>query len=95
MHTFRGHEHKIMAVIYVEEEQPFCVTVDSGGGIFVWDVRSSLLGNEPFKKWYEQKDWRYTGIHSLAYSRGGHLYTGGGDKLVKAWSLQVVAQSIS
>ncbi|KAK4742172.1 hypothetical protein SAY87_000173 [Trapa incisa] len=88
VHTFRGHEHKVMCVVYVDEEQPLCVTVDNGGGIFVWDITSSPLGNEPLKKWYAEKDWRYSGIHSLAYWRSGYLYTGGGDKLIKAWNLQ-------
>ncbi|XP_031391638.1 uncharacterized protein LOC116203830 isoform X4 [Punica granatum] len=95
VHTFRGHEHKIMAVVYVDDEQPLCVTADGGGGIFVWDIGSFPLGNEPLKKWYEEKDWRYSGIHSLAYSRSGYLYTGGGDKLIKAWTLQDCTLSCS
>lgn len=89
VHTFQGHEHKVMAIIYVDQEQPLCISGDSGGGIFVWGI-SSPLGQEPLKKWYEQKDWRYSGIHALC-SRNGYVYTGCGDKSIKAWSLQVMA----
>lgn len=88
VHSFRGHEHKIMAVIYADGEQQLCVSADSGSGICVWKIHSPMM-EEPLKKWYEQKDWRYSGIHALAYSRNGYLYTGSGDKLIKAWSLQV------
>ncbi|XP_031281641.1 uncharacterized protein LOC116140158 isoform X2 [Pistacia vera] len=85
VHTFKGHEHKVMAVVYVDEEQPLCISGDSGGGIFVWST-SFPLGQEPIKKWNEPKDWRYSGIHALA-SLGKYLYTGGGDKTIKVWSL--------
>lgn len=77
-----------MAVVYVDEEQPLCISGDSGGGIFVWST-SFPLGQEPIKKWNEPKDWRYSGIHSLAIS-GKYLYTGSGDKTIKAWSLLVM-----
>ncbi|KAG8633169.1 hypothetical protein MANES_18G082000v8 [Manihot esculenta] len=87
LHTFKGHEHKVMAVIYVDEEQPLCVSGDSGGGIFIWSITIPLR-QEPLKKWYEQKDWRYSGIHALATAGNGYLYTGSGDRSVKAWSLQ-------
>ncbi|KAJ0024646.1 hypothetical protein Pint_08109 [Pistacia integerrima] len=85
VHTFKGHEHKVMAVVYVDEEQPLCISGDSGGGIFVWST-SFPLGQEPIKKWNEPKDWRYSGIHALA-SLGKYLYTGSGDKTIKVWSL--------
>lgn len=88
MHTFKGHEHKIMAIIYTDWEQNCCVTGDSGGGIFVWDIYPPLM-EDPVKKWYEAMDWRYSGIHALACASNGYLYTGGGDKIIKAWSLQV------
>lgn len=86
VHTFRGHEHKVMALVYVDEEQ-LCISGDSGGGIFVWAIRLPL-GQDPLKKWYEQKDWRYSGIHALTISGNGYLYTGSGDKSIKAWSVQ-------
>lgn len=89
IHTFKGHEHKVMAVIYVDEEQPLCVSGDSGGGIFVWNI-STPLGDEPLRKWYEEKDWQYRGIRALATAGNEHLYTGGGDRSIRKWSLQVV-----
>ncbi|XP_071721890.1 uncharacterized protein [Rutidosis leptorrhynchoides] len=85
--TFRGHEHKVMDVIFVEEEEPLCVSADGGGGIFVWSTRNPL-SQEPLKKWNEQKDWRFSGIHSLTAGGNGCIYTGSGDKTIKAWSLK-------
>ncbi|KAL5843968.1 hypothetical protein ACOSQ4_009926 [Xanthoceras sorbifolium] len=85
IHTFKGHEHKVMAVVYVDEEAPLCISGDSGGGIYVWSI-SLPLGQQPLKKWNEQKDWRYSGIHAMSVF-GKYLYTGSGDKTVKAWSL--------
>ena len=93
VHQFRGHEHRIMAVVFVEEEQPMCISGDIGGGIFVWGI-SIPLRQEPLKKWFEQKDWRYSGIHALAISDTGYLYTGSGDKSIKLWSLQVMVFTI-
>lgn len=94
MHTFEGHEQKVMAVIYVDQEQPLCISGDSGGGIFVWGIRTPF-GKEPLKKWYEQKDWRYSGIHALCFSKNGYVYTGCGDKSIKAWLLQVTTCIVS
>lgn len=87
MHTFKGHEHRVMAVVYVDGEQPFCISADKGGGIFMWSV-SVPLGQEPLNKWNEQKDWRFSGIRAMAVSER-YLYTGSGDKTVKAWSLVI------
>ncbi|GFS37616.1 preprotein translocase SecA family protein [Actinidia rufa] len=87
VHKFIGHEHKVMAVVYADEEQPLCISGDSGGGIFIWGI-SNPFGQAPIKKLYEQKDWRYSGIHALAISGNGYLYTGSGDKSIKAWSLK-------
>ncbi|XP_062021330.1 uncharacterized protein LOC133737868 [Rosa rugosa] len=86
VHTFKGHEHTIKALIYVDEEKPLCISGDSGGGIFIWST-CSPLGQEPLKILYEQKDWRFSGIHALAF-RTGYIYTGSGDRTVKAWSMQ-------
>ncbi|KAI8013946.1 hypothetical protein LOK49_LG05G01283 [Camellia lanceoleosa] len=56
-------------------------------GIYIWGI-TDPFDQEPIKKLFEQKDWRYTGIHALAIYGTGHLYTGSGDKSIKAWSLQ-------
>ncbi|OMO50379.1 hypothetical protein CCACVL1_30476 [Corchorus capsularis] len=87
LHTFRGHEHKVMAIVCVDEEQPLCISGDSGGGICVWNAKSPFA-LEPLKKWEEEKDWRYSGIHALAVSDNRYVYTGSGDKLIKEWSLK-------
>ncbi|KAL2933869.1 Myosin heavy chain kinase A [Bienertia sinuspersici] len=87
VHTFRGHEHKVMALVFVNQEKPLCISADSGGGIFAWAINDSLA-QEPLMKWYEDKDWRYSGIHALAVSEFGCLYTGSGDRVIKAWLLK-------
>ncbi|XP_020211147.1 uncharacterized protein LOC109795977 [Cajanus cajan] len=85
LHTFRGHENKVMALVYVDEEEPLCISGDSGGGMFIWGMAAPLR-QDPLRKWYEKKDWRFSGIHSLAVSRNHSLYTGSGDRTIKAWS---------
>ncbi|OVA05612.1 Protein translocase subunit SecA [Macleaya cordata] len=85
--SLRGHEHRVMAVVFVDAEKPLCISGDSGGGIFVWGI-GIPIGQEPLKKWFELKDWRYSGIHAMEVSGTDHLYTGSGDKSIKAWSLQ-------
>ncbi|RDX64969.1 Protein translocase subunit SECA2, chloroplastic, partial [Mucuna pruriens] len=87
LHTFRGHENKVMALVYVDEEEPLCISGDSGGGIFIWVISAPLM-QDPLRKWYEKKDWRFSGIHSLAVSKNHSLYTGSGDRTIKAWSLK-------
>lgn len=77
-----------MAVVYVDEEEPLCISGDSGGGIFVWGIAAPLR-QDPLRKWNEKKDWRFSGIHSLAVSKSHSLYTGSGDRTIKAWSLKV------
>lgn len=88
MHTFKGHQDKVMALIYIKGAESVCVSGDGGGGIFVWST-SFPLEEQPLRKWYEPKDWRYSGIHALAYSEDGYVYSGSGDNTIKAWSLQV------
>jgi WD40 repeat protein len=85
----KGHEHKITAIVVVDNDnQSLCISGDSGSGIFVWCVDPSL-SNEPLNKWYESNDWIYRGVHCLAVSGTGYLYTGSRDKSIKAWSLEV------
>lgn len=64
-----------------------CISGDSGGGIFVWGTCTPLR-QEPLKTFHEDKDWRFSGIHALA-CRNGYVYTGSGDRTVKAWSVRV------
>ncbi|CAI0607487.1 unnamed protein product [Linum tenue] len=88
VHTLKGHEHKVMAVIYSEEGQkPLCISGDSGGGIFLWTIHDPL-DQTSLRKWYEEKDWRYSGIHALTTAGNGYLYSGSGDRSIKAWVLQ-------
>jgi len=77
-----------MALVYVDEEEPLCISGDSGGGIFIWGIAAPLR-QDPLRKWYEKKDWRFSGIHSLVVSKNHSLYTGSGDRTIKAWSLKV------
>lgn len=84
--SLKGHEHRVMAMVVMDETQPLCISGDSGSGIFVWRI-DTPLGQELQQKWYEHNDWRYSGIHSMAISEG-YLYSGSGDKSIKAWSLQ-------
>jgi hypothetical protein len=76
-----------MALVYVDDEEPLCISGDGSGGLFVWGITAPLR-QDPLRKWYEQKDWRFSGIHSLA-AFGNLLYTGSGDRTIKAWSFKV------
>ncbi|MQM03931.1 hypothetical protein Taro_036718 [Colocasia esculenta] len=85
--TLRGHEHRVMAILVVDAIKPLCITGDSGGCICAWSIDSSTE-KVPLRKWYDHTDWRYSGVHSLAVSGSQYLYSGSGDKTIKAWSLQ-------
>lgn len=86
--TLKGHEHKITTIIAVDNDnQSLCISGDSGSGIFVWHVDTSLK-QEPLHNWHEHNDWIYRGVHCLAVSGTGYLYTGSRDKSIKAWSLE-------
>lgn len=87
VHTFRGHEDRVTAVIFIDGGEPLCVSADKGGIICIWGARNPL-NPSPMKKLFEPKDWRYSGIHALASSENHYLYTGSGDKTIKVWSLQ-------
>nr|GLL47894.1 protein translocase subunit SECA2, chloroplastic [Ipomoea trifida] len=64
VHAFKGHEQRVTAVAFVDDKKPLCISGDNGGVICIWGA-SVPLGPEPIKKIYEQKDWRYSGIHAL------------------------------
>ncbi|KAL9266818.1 TORMOZ EMBRYO DEFECTIVE-like protein, partial [Drosera capensis] len=87
VHTFRGHDSRIMALAFVDGEHPMFVSGDNGGGICLWEIDVPFK-EEPSKSWSEPKDWRYSGIHALAVAPSGLFFTGSGDRLIKAWSLQ-------
>ncbi|KAG6388645.1 hypothetical protein SASPL_150077 [Salvia splendens] len=87
VHSFKGHEHKVMSVIFVDGEQQLCISGDNEGVICIWGA-TFPFSEVPMKKVHENKDWRYSGIHAMANSGTDYLYTGSGDRLVKAWSLQ-------
>ncbi|KAL6556832.1 hypothetical protein OROHE_006708 [Orobanche hederae] len=89
VHSFNGHKHKVMSVIFVDGERPLCISGDNESAITIciWEAKSPFP-EVPMKKFQEEKDWRYSGIHAMANSGTEYLYTGGGDRLVKAWSLQ-------
>lgn len=77
-----------MSVIFVDGEQQLCISGDNEGVICIWGA-TVPFSEVPMNKLHENKDWRYTGIHAMANSGTDYLYTGSGDRLVKAWSLQV------
>ncbi|RLN31134.1 uncharacterized protein C2845_PM05G37550 [Panicum miliaceum] len=84
----KGHEHKITVIVVIDNENhSLCISGDSGSGIFVWRIDSTLK-EEPLNKWYEHNDWLYRGVNCLAVSGTGYLYTGSRDKSIKAWSLE-------
>ncbi|KAL0326134.1 UNVERIFIED_CONTAM: hypothetical protein Sradi_5182700 [Sesamum radiatum] len=87
VHSFKGHEHRVTAVVFVDGEQPLCISGDNENVICIWKA-TIPFPEEPVRKLHEKKDWRYSGIHAMAISGTEYLYTGSGDKLVKAWSLQ-------
>jgi preprotein translocase subunit SecA len=86
LETLRGHQHRILALA-IDPKASLCFSGDYGGCIFVWAIES-VPRQEPVTTWYEHRDWRYSGVHALAISKSGYLYSGSGDKTIKAWSLQ-------
>lgn len=87
VHSFRSHEHRVTAVVFVDEVEPLCISADNGGVICIWSAKIPL-DTAPIKKLFEEKDWRFSGTQALAVSGNGCLYTGSGSKSIKAWSLQ-------
>jgi WD40 repeat protein len=93
VHSFKGHEDRVTAVVFVDGGEPLCASADKGGVICIWGAKSpfDLI---PRKKLFEPKDWRYSGIHALAISGTQYLYSGSGDRTIKAWSLQAMPQFV-
>ncbi|XP_027148372.1 uncharacterized protein LOC113748960 [Coffea eugenioides] len=87
VHSFRSHEHRVTAVVFVDEGEPLCISADNGGVICIWSAKFPL-DTAPIRKLFEEKDWRFSGIQALAVSGNGCLYTGSGSRSIKAWSLQ-------
>lgn len=83
--SYRGHSQKVMALAYSQQSSIF-ISGDYGGELFAWDVESSETSF--VERWHHHRDWRYSGVASLAISADGLLYSGAGDKTIKVWSLQ-------
>jgi WD40 repeat protein len=86
--TFRGHEQRITAVA-VHEASELCVSGDYAGHIYAWSI-ASTRNSAPVATWQEHQDWRYSGVASLAISSDELLYSGSGDRTIKAWSTLVL-----
>lgn len=87
--TFRGHEQRITALA-VHEASELCISGDYGGYIYAWNVGSRENSATPVAVWQEHQDWRYSGVASLAISGDELLYSGSGDRTIKAWSTSVL-----
>ncbi|CAI9268691.1 unnamed protein product [Lactuca saligna] len=55
IHTFKGDEHKVMAIVYVNREAPICISADNRGEIFIWAIKVPFKENA-FKRLNEEKD---------------------------------------
>ncbi|KAG0625573.1 hypothetical protein M758_2G065800 [Ceratodon purpureus] len=82
--TFKGHEQRITAVA-VHEASELCVSGDYAGYVYAWNI-ASMDNSVPVATWQEHQDWRYSGVASLAISSDELLYSGSGDRTIKAWS---------
>ncbi|KAI5079882.1 hypothetical protein GOP47_0005361 [Adiantum capillus-veneris] len=83
--SYGGHTQKVMALACSQHSSIF-VSGDYGGELLAWDVESSEASF--VNKWHHHRDWRYSGVASLAISTESLLYSGAGDKTIKVWSLQ-------
>jgi WD40 repeat protein len=90
--TLKGHSHMI-AALAVDPNSSTFFSGDNGAHICAWKIGDDT--SEPLRAtWKEHNVWKYTGVASLAVSADGVLYSGSGDRTVKAWSLQVRAQTV-
>eukprot|EP00250_Pteridium_aquilinum_P020629 c24891_g2_i1 orf=30-1550(-) len=90
--SLKGHSQKVMALASDQQSSVF-ISGDYGGELFAWDVESTAA--TCLNKWHHHQDWRYSGVASLAISADNLLYSGAGDKTIKAWSLKVGASSVT
>ncbi|XP_024395086.1 uncharacterized protein [Physcomitrium patens] len=82
--VFEGHEQRITAIA-AHEASGLCFSGDYGGRIHAWNIAS--IGNSAsVTTWLEHQDWRFSGVASLAISNDEFLYSGSGDRTIKAWS---------
>eukprot|EP00249_Psilotum_nudum_P016673 c25939_g1_i1 orf=289-2865(+) len=84
LHRLKGHDQKVMALA-AGQRSDLVFSGDYGGEICVWRIGSTT---DCIAKWQEHQDWRFTGVASLTVSGDGFLYSGSGDRTIKAWSLQ-------
>ncbi|CAM6126816.1 unnamed protein product [Calypogeia fissa] len=88
--TLEGHSIVVMALA-VDHNTSRCFSGDTGGKICAWKIGEGIA--EPLlATWQDHDDWRYTGVASLAVSADEILYSGSGDRTIKAWSLQNFSQ---
>lgn len=86
--SLQGHSHMV-AALAVDQNTFQCFSGDTSGKICAWKIDGNAADNPLVATWQEHDDWRYTGVTSLAASADGILYSGSGDRTVKAWSSQV------
>jgi WD40 repeat protein len=87
LRTLKGHSHMI-AALAVDPNTFTFFSGDTGANICAWKIGNDNSYSQ-LATWKEHEDWKYTGVASLAVSADGILYSGSGDRTVKAWSLQV------
>lgn len=86
--NFKGHENRITALA-MHKASELCISGDYGGYIYAWNV-ASRDNSARLATWQEHQDWRYSGVASLAISSDELLYSGSGDRTIKAWSTSVL-----
>ncbi|KAL3688251.1 hypothetical protein R1sor_014560 [Riccia sorocarpa] len=85
--TFEGQHTQVILALAVDVESTRCFSGDQSGRICVWQLEEDIT--TPFlTSWLEHDDWRFTGVACLAASEDGILYSGSGDRTIKAWSTQ-------
>ncbi|KAG6541103.1 hypothetical protein Mapa_017474 [Marchantia paleacea] len=88
--TLEGHHTQVVLALAVDPVSMRCFSGDNLGHLCAWrlEEESEEAQTPLLASWQEHNDWRYTGVASLAVSGDGMLYSGSGDKTVKAWSSQ-------